>query len=136
MPDTTTARLRIMLQGYEQQLLAARRLARFRVRRRLAAGEDPREPDPLPKRHATVEQVARELYDMLLYTGSDNPVVEDIRQELSQELGREVHFTYPPDGSLCILGQGVVPALPDRTALEACLRKHGLDRLLTEKQSD
>ena len=76
------------------------------VRRRLAAGEDPREPDPLPKRHATVEQVARELYDMLLYTGSDNPVVEDIRQELSQELGREVHFTYPPDGSLCILGQG------------------------------
>lgn len=37
---------------------------------------------------------------------------------------------------LCILGQGVVPALPDRTALEACLRKHGLDRLLTEKQSD
>ncbi|CAI3238500.1 DVU0524 family FlgM-associated protein [Desulfovibrio legallii] len=106
MPDTTTARLRIMLQGYEQQLLAARRLARFRVRRRLAAGEDPREPDPLPKRHATVEQVARELYDMLLYTGSDNPVVEDIRQELSQELGREVHFTYPPDGSLCILGQG------------------------------
>ena len=89
MPDTTTARLRIMLQGYEQQLLAARRLARFRVRRRLAAGEDPREPDPLPKRHATVEQVARELYDMLLYTGSDNPVVEDIRQELSQELGRD-----------------------------------------------
>lgn len=112
MPDTTTARLRIMLQGYEQQLLAARRLARFRVRRRLAAGEDPREPDPLPKRHATVEQVARELYDMLLYTGSDNPVVEDIRQELSQELGREVHFTYPPDGSLCILGQGPTAQAP------------------------
>ena len=37
---------------------------------------------------------------------------------------------------LCILGQGVVPALPDRAALEDCLRQHGLDRLLTEKQSD
>lgn len=38
MADTTTAQMRIMLQGYEQQLLAARRLARFRVRRRLAEG--------------------------------------------------------------------------------------------------
>lgn len=106
MADATTARLRTMLQGYEQQLLAARRLARFRARRRLAVGEDPREPDPTPKRRATVEQVARELYDMLLYTGSDNPVVEDIRRELSKEVGREVRFTYPPGGSLCVVAQG------------------------------
>lgn len=106
MADATTARVRMMLQGYEQQLLAARRLARFRVRRRLAGGESPEDPDPAVRRHAFMEKVARELYDTLIYTGSDNPVVEDIRQELGRELGQDVRFIYPPGGRLRILGQG------------------------------
>ena len=63
MADTTTAQMRIMLQGYEQQLLAARRLARFRVRRRLAEGLEPQDPDPSVKRRAYVEKVAQELFD-------------------------------------------------------------------------
>ena len=81
MADANSAKLRIMLQGYEQQLLAARRLARFRVRMRLAHGDAPDDPDPAAHRHACVEKVARELYETLLFTGSDNPVVEDIRQQ-------------------------------------------------------
>ena len=72
MADTTTAQMRIMLQGYEQQLLAARRLARFRVRRRLAEGLEPQDPDPSVKRRAYVEKVAQELFDSLIFTGSDN----------------------------------------------------------------
>ena len=104
MADATSAQLRMMLQGYEQQLLAARRLARFRVRRKLAEGLDPAEPDPSVKRRAFVENVARELYETLIYTGSDNPVVEDIRRELGREVGQEVGFTYLPGGRLQIVG--------------------------------
>ena len=115
MADATMARMRIMLQGYEQQLLAARRLARFRVNRRLAAGEEPNDPDPSVNRRIRVEKVARELYETLIYTGSDNPVVEDIRQELGKEVGQEVQFTYPPGGRLRIVGQGPdgLEALPE-----------------------
>ena len=98
MADVTAAQVRMMLQGYEQQLLAARRLARLRMRRRMAAGDDPNDPDPAARRHLMVEKVARELYEALLYTGSDNPVVEEIRQELGREVGQDVQFTYPPGG--------------------------------------
>lgn len=106
MADARMTQLRLMLQGYEQQLLAARRLARFRMRHRLAQGEDPNDPDPSIKRRLMVEKVARELYETLIYTGSDNPVVEDIRQELGREVGQEVRFTYPPGGRLRIVAQG------------------------------
>ncbi len=106
MADATMARMRIMLQGYEQQLLAARRLARFRVNRRLAAGEDPNDPDPSVNRRAMVEKVFNDTEDTEIYTGSDNPVVEDIRKELGKEVGQEVQFTYPPGGRLRIVGQG------------------------------
>ena len=106
MADVTAAQVRMMLQGYEQQLLAARRLARLRMRRRMAAGDDPNDPDPAARRHLMVEKVARELYEALLYTGSDNPVVEEIRQELGREVGQDVQFTYPPGGRLRIVGLG------------------------------
>lgn len=88
--------LRHMLQQYELQLLAARRLARFRRARRLAEGEGEPPVDPGVKRKAMVERVARELYDMMLFTGSDNPMVEKIRADLKHSVGGEVRFTYPP----------------------------------------
>ncbi len=93
MAETSTTQMRIMLQSYEQQLLAARRLARFRVRRRLAEGQEPHDPDPSIKRRGYVEKVAQELYDSLIFTGSDNPVVEEIRQELGRAVGQDVQFT-------------------------------------------
>ena len=106
MADVTTAQMRIMLQSYEQQLLAARRLARFRVRRRLAEGKPPEDPDPSINRSSYVQQVARELYDSLVFTGSDNPVVEEIRVELGKTLGRDIRFTYPPGERLRIVSDG------------------------------
>lgn len=106
MADINPALKRMMLQGYEQQLLAARRLARFRVRKRLAEGQDPRDPDPSATRHLYVEKVAQELYDSLIFTGSENPVVEEIRKELGRTIGQDVQFTYPPGGRLNIVGDG------------------------------
>ena len=75
MEETMNPQLRSMIRGYEQQLLSARRLARLRVKMRLAEGESPHDPDPEIKRRAYVEKVARELYESLIYTGSDNPMV-------------------------------------------------------------
>lgn len=102
MADLHTAQMRIMLNSYEQQLLAARRLARFRAQRRLAEGLPPEDRDPAIKRRQFVQKVAHELYERLLYTGSSNPVVNEIRKELSRRLNKEIEFTYPPGGSLCI----------------------------------
>jgi hypothetical protein len=94
-----------MLQGYEQQLLTARRLVKFHVRHRLAAGLDPQDPDPDVNRRRMVEKIAKELYETVVFTGSDNPVVEEIRRELGKNFGQEVLFTYPPGGTLCMVAR-------------------------------
>ncbi|MEG2172085.1 MAG: DVU0524 family FlgM-associated protein [Desulfovibrionaceae bacterium] len=92
----TTLYLRTMLEQYEKQLLAARRLARYRRAARLANGEGEPTIDPEVKRKAMVERVARELYERVVFTGSDNPVVENIRSNLSRAVGGALRFTYPP----------------------------------------
>ena len=132
MPDMRSLQMRIMLQSYEQQLLAARRLARFRVKRRLAAGEKPQDPDPSVNRRVFVEKVARELYDTLIFTGSSNPVVEDIRAELSEALGLEVGFTYPPGARLRIVAIGPEGQRP-LSAEEERRARHALWRITRQK---
>lgn len=93
---------RIMLHMYEQNLINARRLARYKVRMRLAEGLEPDDPDPAIKRKAFATQIAQELYDSLLFYPDSNPVVEEIRSELSEALGKKVEFTYPPGDTLRI----------------------------------
>ncbi|MDR2819738.1 MAG: hypothetical protein LBB60_04325 [Desulfovibrio sp.] len=120
MADTTTVQLRMTLQGYEQQLLAARRLARFQARCRVQDGLEPQDPDPAPKRRLFVEKVARELYDTLVFTGSENPVAEEIRKELGAAIGRDVRFIYPPGGRLRIVaveGGGARPLTDEEQRL-------------------
>ncbi|MBR4742046.1 MAG: hypothetical protein IK079_04030 [Desulfovibrio sp.] len=128
----STLRVRIMLQGYEQQLLAARRLARFRARCREAAGEMPDDPDPTPKRSAYIEKVTKEIYDSLLYTGSDNPVIEEIRLSLSEDVGMQLLFTYPPGKRLQIVKVegNVRRALNEEERIRV---KHALYRITREK---
>ena len=93
----TDMQIRAMLRKYEVQLLAARRLARFRRAQRLAEDEAPLTPAELDARHkAMVERVAHELYESIVMTGSDNPVVDTIRERLGEQVGGEVRFTYPP----------------------------------------
>ena len=84
---------RNMLLQYDRQLVTARRLARLKAELR------ERMPAAVPtetKRRDMVEHVARELLDNLLFTGSDNPVVREVRQELNRTLHGEYSFRYPP----------------------------------------
>lgn len=134
-----------MLHSYEQQLLTARRLARLRVTMRLQEGLNPDEPEPDPaiKRKDYVKKVAYELFQSLLFTGSDNPVVEEIRKELSLKLGREVHFTYPPGGRLSIVSEsanGPVPLSRDeqlrcRAVLQSITEQKVNQSMLEQQQA-
>ena len=84
---------RNMLLQYDRQLVTARRLARLKAELR------ERMPAAVPtetKRRVMVEHVARELLDNLLFPGSDNPVVREVRQELNRTLHGEYSFRYPP----------------------------------------
>ncbi len=93
---------RLMLQHYELQLMTARRLARHRRQQLLEAEEEDTPPTPTPQEHRkrVVQQVARELYESMLSTGSENPMVEDIVQQLGRALGTQILLQYPTPGPL------------------------------------
>lgn len=112
---------RIMLHSYEQQLQAARRMARYTVRKRLADGLDPDDPNPALKRHAFTSQISQELFDSLMFYPDASPVVEDIREELATALNKKVEFTYPPGGTLriAVREEGVLRKLNDSEQLAA-----------------
>lgn len=97
-----TAKMRIVLQCYEQQLLSARRLAKFKARARAREGLDMREPDPVHKRNEFVGAVAREMLNSLIFTGISAEMMEDIRKELCKRLKMEFEFVFPPNSNLCI----------------------------------
>jgi hypothetical protein len=95
-----------MLRQYDRQLLNARRLARYRIALRLAQG-DAAFPEPEEVRRGMVEKVAKELYEHLIFTGSENPVAEAIREALSLSAGTHLHFQYPPgEAALRLIREG------------------------------
>jgi len=54
-----------------------------------------------------VEKVAKELYEHLLFTGSENPVAETIREELSASAGAHLRFQYTPgEAALQLVREG------------------------------
>lgn len=132
MTESHTARLRNVLREYEQQLLMARRIARFRAKKRLAEGLPPQDRDPSVQRRQYVESVARELYDHMIFTGSENPMVREIRRQLGLELKKEVRFSYPPGGQLCILAEHEGEWLP-LEPLEQKLAREALRRITSQK---
>jgi hypothetical protein len=85
---------RQMLLQYGKQLIAARRLARYErlMGRRQRIGNDA----VLTRRRALVERIAREIIENLLFSGSENPIVQDVRRNLERETGQEYIFRYPP----------------------------------------
>lgn len=91
-----------MLHSYEQQLQAARRVARYTVRKRLEEGLEPDDPNPALKRPVFTSRISQELFDSLMFYPDASPIVEDIRQELGTALNKKVEFTYPPGGTLRI----------------------------------
>ncbi len=99
--QTKSLHTRIMLQQYELQLLTARRLARHRRRERLEEGEEhAHKVDPSTSRKLVVQRVARELYETLISTGTDNPMVDTIVKKLSAALGTQILFQYPTPSPL------------------------------------
>ena len=101
--SASTVRIRLMLQGYEQQLLAARRLAKFRDKWRSTQGQQLGDPDPNIKRSQYVEKVTQEVFQCLIYTGDYHPIIEEIRAEISARMGVDIKFTYPPGKRLCVI---------------------------------
>ncbi len=92
---------RLMLQHYQLQLLTARRLARHRRKQQLLLGDEvPPLANSQELRKRVVRKVAQELYESLLSTGSDNPMVEDIVHQLSKALGAKVLLHYPTPSPL------------------------------------
>jgi len=89
-----------MLRTYGRQATTARRLARYRrsLTPELPPGADEearmaREA----KRRDLVRRVAAEIVENCIVTGSDAPVVGDIKAELEAEIGHSLLFTYPPE---------------------------------------
>ncbi|MEG2140919.1 MAG: DVU0524 family FlgM-associated protein [Bilophila sp.] len=90
--------VRNMLHQDDRQLVTARRMARYRHALRTSPAEEPAFPEDM-KRSIMVNRVARELFENLLFTGSDTPMVQEVHDELIQEFGDSLVFQYPP-GSL------------------------------------
>lgn len=95
--NTSSFYVRNMLHQYDRQLVTSRRLARYRQVMELASGEEP-ELTAEERRKIMVERVARELFENLLFTGSDTPLVRDILQELMKQRSEHLLFKYPPGG--------------------------------------
>ncbi len=94
--ETQSFYTRQMLLQYGRQLVAARRLARYeQLTGRRAVGQD----DAAAQRRAMVERIAREIMENLIFSGSDNPVVQEVHETLDRETGESHVFRYPP-GSL------------------------------------
>ena len=115
--------VRNMLRQYERQLLNARRLARYRMALRLARGDaEPQESEEI-RRRRLVEKVARELYEHLLYTGSENPVADSIRKELAVSAGTHLQFQYTP-------GEAALQLIREGSAGPEAVSQHEKARLL------
>ena len=88
--------VRNMLLNYDKQLIAARRLNRYLQAMRDQDDVTQKMP-PDVKRRALVERVAHEVMENLLFSGSDNPIVQDVKTELEQELGQRFSFKFPAE---------------------------------------
>ena len=91
---THTFYTRQMLLQYGRQLVAARRLARYD--QLLGRGQHRDAESTSAKRHAMIERIAREIMENLIFSGSDNPTVQEVKDRLARELGEELIFRYPP----------------------------------------
>ena len=97
----TTTRAGLNL--YEQQLDAARKLARIRARARMRAGLEAREPAPsAEKRENNVRAIAREFLQMLVFTGISPEHLEEVQKELNRVTGKNYELFFPPNANLCI----------------------------------
>ena len=84
---------RQMLSKYGRQLVSARRMARYE---QLVGRPSPDGDSALSRRKYMVERVSRELIENLLFAGSENPVVNEVKKALEKRIGATLLFHYPP----------------------------------------
>ena len=92
--DSQSFYTRQMLLQYGKQLIAARRLARYESM--IGRSKSSSDEAAQAKRRALVERIAREIIDNLIFSGSDNPIVRDVKENLARETGEHYIFRYPP----------------------------------------
>ncbi len=95
--SATAYDVRNMLRTYGKQATTARRLARYRRMLRAAGGEDEATISREAKRRELVERVTAEIMENLIVTGSENPVVADIKEQIEEEFGERFLYAYPPE---------------------------------------
>jgi len=91
--------VKTVLRTYDQHQDTGRRLARFQKYMDRAGQGDSVSISKEAKRRLLVEKVTAEIVDNLIGSDSANPVVRDIKQQLTKEFGNDVVFRYPSDGS-------------------------------------
>ena len=92
--DSQSFYTRQMLLQYGKQLIAARRLSRYE--KMIGRQQQTDREAVLARRRLTVERVAREIIDNLIFSGSDNPIVLEVKERLAEERGERYIFRYPP----------------------------------------
>lgn len=85
-----------MLRVYDQHLDQGRRMARYRMLLQRASPGDVVNLSQEARRKQLVEKIATEIMDSLMVSGSNNPVVLDIKRDLQREFGFEMEFRYLP----------------------------------------
>ena len=85
-----------MLRVYDQHLDQGRRMARYRMLLQRTSPGDVVSLSSDARRKQLVEKIATEIMDSLMVSGSNNPVVQDIKRELQREFGFEMEFRYLP----------------------------------------
>ena len=99
----TKTAARTGLNFYQQQLDAARKLARVRARTRMRAGLDARDPAPsTEKRDAQVRTIAKEFMQMLVFTGISPQHLKEAQEELNRVTGKEYELVFPPNANMCV----------------------------------
>lgn len=128
--------VRAMLRTYGRQVTTARRLARYRRLQRLDEPEEAEASAALreAKRSDLVRRVALEIVDNCLITGTESPVVDEIKAELEDELGFPLAFAYPPEEQemqVFRLGgaEPVAIAGPDKAAIMQRLWELALEKV-------
>lgn len=91
--------VKTVVRTYDQHQDTGRRIARFKKYLDRAGQGDSVSISKEAKRRQMVEKVAHEIVDNLIGSDSANPVVREIKQQLSDEFGQELVFRYPSDGS-------------------------------------
>lgn len=107
--------VRTMLRQYDKQLIAGRRINRYMGMSKAHDGDESA-TSPSVKRQAMIERVSREIVENLIFVGSPNPIVQEIKEELEKDTGQKLSFTFPvgmmdmqimketPDGQVPVAG--------------------------------